>query len=63
MIAIHVYKHFLKSNVEAHPGKIHRKFKAKPCFGLREVKNGILYRHIVINCKETCYITTQKLAH
>ena len=52
----------LTNLVRAQPRNINTKFEANPCRGSREeVKNGILHSDIVIHCKYTCYVTTQKL--
>ena len=48
--------------VGVHPRNINTKFEANSCSDSRdEVKNGILHSDIVIHCKYTCYVPTQKL--
>ena len=53
----------LTNLVGVHLRNIHTKFEANPCRGSREeVNNEILHSgHIVIHCKYTSYVTTQKL--
>ena len=52
----------LTNLVGVHPRNIHTKFEANPCSGSREeVNNGILQSDIVLHCKYTSYLTTQKL--
>ena len=55
----------LTNLVGVHLRNIHTKFEANPCRGSREeVNNEILHSdiyNVVIYCKYTTYVTTQKL--
>ena len=52
----------LTNLVGVHLRNIHTKFEANRCSGSRaEVNDGILHSDIVIHCKFTSYVTTQKL--